>query len=92
MQYLLISKEQVTDGRFHETLPDGRVILPLTDVRMIGNLTGVDIIGSARELKALIEAQRKATNETPDPGEVEEVDPEMGVVPEEPAEEEGGEA
>lgn len=80
MQYILVKREQA-DDRYHETMPDGRVILPITDIRSIGSLTDVDIIGSARELKALIAAQKEEIVK-PESGGTEEVDPGMQVTPE----------
>ena len=81
MMYILVSKEQVRDKAFHETMPDGRVILPATTLKMAGTMEGVTLVSSGTELKALIEAQKKAgtvpatpvevpeTPETPEPTE-----------------------
>lgn len=60
MMYILVKKEQVKDKAFHETMPDGRVILPATALKTAGTMEGVTLVSSGAELKALIEAQKKA--------------------------------
>ena len=70
--YLLVNAEQLKarSGRY-ETMPDGRSIVPMSDQRILGTLKGVDIISTARELKQLIEEQKKQMEETDtdiDPG------------------------
>lgn len=70
--YLLVNAEQLKtrSGRY-ETMPDGRSIVPMSDQRILGTLKDVDIISTARELKQLIEEQKKQMEETDtdiDPG------------------------
>ena len=70
--YLLVNAEQLKSrsGRY-ETMPDGRSIVPLSDQKVLGTLKNVDIISTARELKQLIEEQKKQMEETDtdiDPG------------------------
>lgn len=60
MMYILVDKSKVKDKAFHETMPDGRVILPATALKMQGRMDGVTLVSSGAELKALIEAQKKA--------------------------------
>lgn len=70
--YLLVNAEQLKSrsGRY-ETMPDGRSIVPMSDQRILGTLKDVDIISTARELKQLIEEQKKQmedNNPDIDPG------------------------
>ena len=62
--YLLVNAEQLKtrSGRY-ETMPDGRSIVPMSDQRILGTLKDVDIISTARELKQLIEEQKKQMEE-----------------------------
>lgn len=55
----------------YETMPDGRSIVPLSDQKILGTLKNVDIIATARELKQLIEEEKKQQEGTDgdiDPG------------------------
>lgn len=90
--YLLVNAEQLKarSGRY-ETMPDGRSIVPMSDQRILGTLKGVDIISTARELKQLIEEQKKQMENTDTdidpgfsviPGTDTEVDPDFSVIPE----------
>lgn len=90
--YLLVNAEQLKSrsGRY-ETMPDGRSIVPMSDQRILGTLKDVDIISTARELKQLIEEQKKQMENTDTdidpgfsviPGTGTEVDPDFSVIPE----------
>lgn len=90
--YLLVNAEQLKKrSSMYETMPDGRSIVPLSDQRILGTLKGVDIIFTARELKQLIEEQKKEMENTDAdidpgfsviPGTDTEVDPDFSVIPE----------
>lgn len=90
--YLLVNAEQLKKrSSMYETMPDGRSIVPLSDQRILGTLKGVDIISTARELKQLIEEQKKEMENTDAdidpgfsviPGTDTEVDPDFSVIPE----------
>lgn len=83
--YLLVNAEQLKSrsGRY-ETMPDGRSIVPMSDQRILGTLKDVDIISTARELKQLIEEQKKQMEETDtdiDPGFSQDPDKDVNVDP-----------
>lgn len=83
--YLLVNAEQLKtrSGRY-ETMPDGRSIVPMSDQRILGTLKDVDIISTARELKQLIEEQKKQMEEyNPDidPGFSQDPDKDVNVDP-----------
>lgn len=88
--YLLVNAEQLKKrSSMYETMPDGRSIVPMSDQRILGTLKGVDIISTARELKQLIEEQKKQMEDTDIdpgfsviPGTGTEVDPDFSVIPE----------
>ena len=63
--YLLVNTEQLnTRSKRYEKMPDGRNIVPMSDQRVLGTLKEVDIISTARELKQLIEGQKKQMEKT----------------------------
>lgn len=81
--YLLVNAEQLKSrsGRY-ETMPDGRSIVPLSDQKVLGTLKNVDIISTARELKQLIEEQKKQMEENNpdiDPGFSQDPDKDVNV-------------
>ena len=83
--YLLVSTDQLKSrsGRY-ETMPDGRSIVPMSDQRILGTLKDVDIISTARELKQLIEEQKKQmedNNPDTDPGFSQDPDKDVNVDP-----------
>lgn len=83
--YLLVNAEQLKSrsGRY-ETMPDGRSIVPMSDQRILGTLKDVDIISTARELKQLIEEQKKQMEENHpdiDPGFSQDPDKDVNVDP-----------
>lgn len=83
--YLLVNAEQLKSrsGRY-ETMPDGRSIVPMSDQRILGTLKDVDIISTARELKQLIEEQKKQMEENNpdiDPGFSQDPDKDVNVDP-----------
>ena len=83
--YLLVSTDQLKSrsGRY-ETMPDGRSIVPLSDQKVLGTLKNVDIISTARELKQLIEEQKKQMEENNpdiDPGFSQDPDKDVNVDP-----------
>lgn len=83
--YLLVSTDQLKSrsGRY-ETMPDGRSIVPMSDQRILGTLKDVDIISTARELKQLIEEQKKQmedNNPDIDPGFSQDPDKDVSVDP-----------
>ena len=83
--YLLVNAEQLKSrsGRY-ETMPDGRSIVPMSDQRILGTLKDVDIISTARELKQLIEEQKKQmedNNPDIDPGFSQDPDKDVNVDP-----------
>lgn len=83
--YLLVNAEQLKSrsGRY-ETMPDGRSIVPMSDQRILGTLKDVDIISTARELKQLIEEQKKQMEENSpdiDPGFSQDPDKDVNVDP-----------
>nr|DAJ21218.1 MAG TPA: hypothetical protein [Siphoviridae sp. ctIyp7] len=83
--YLLVSTDQLKSrsGRY-ETMPDGRSIVPMSDQRILGTLKDVDIISTARELKQLIEEQKKQmedNNPDIDPGFSQDPDKDVNVDP-----------
>ncbi|WP_405371564.1 hypothetical protein [Phocaeicola sp.] len=83
--YLLVSTDQLKSrsGRY-ETMPDGRSIVPMSDQRILGTLKDVDIIPTARELKQLIEEQKKQmedNNPDIDPGFSQDPDKDVNVDP-----------
>ena len=83
--YLLVNAEQLKSrsGRY-ETMPDGRSNVPMSDQRILGTLKDVDIISTARELKQLIEEQKKQMEENNpdiDPGFSQDPDKDVNVDP-----------
>lgn len=58
--YILVNPVQLKKrSGMYETMPDGRSIVPLSDQKILGTLKNVDIIATARELKQLIEEEKK---------------------------------
>lgn len=81
--YLLVNAEQLKKrSSMYETMPDGRSIVPMSDQRILGTLKDVDIISTARELKQLIEEQKKQMaeiNPDIDPGFSQDPDKDVNV-------------
>lgn len=70
--YILVNPVQLKKrSGMYEMMPDGRSIVPLSDQKILGTLKNVDIIATARELKQLIEEEKKQQEGTDgdiDPG------------------------
>lgn len=60
--YILVNESDIRSKavreRYHERMPDGRLILTPQELKMAGSLN-CEIVSTARELKAMIEEQRK---------------------------------
>ena len=69
--YILVNESDIRSKavreRYHERMPDGRLILTPQELKMAGSLN-CEIVSTARELKAMIEEQRK-NSLLPDQGE-----------------------
>ena len=78
--YILVNESDIRSKavreRYHERMPDGRLILTPQELKMAGSLN-CEIVSTARELKAMIEEQRKNPL-PPDQGEAHPAPPKGG--------------
>ena len=78
--YILVNESDIRSKavreRYHERMPDGRLILTPQELKMAGSLN-CEIVSTARELKAMIEEQRKNPL-LPDQGEAHPAPPKEG--------------